>query len=116
MRKLNILLTVSLLVIPTLVLLSGCQEKQASSENVKMNKLLAEENIRLETELDNRNKVIFDQLKSLEKCAQEKIDIKKENKQMLDFLTKQVIDGLETKVTQLEKENETLKTEIEKLK
>ena len=116
MRKLNILLIVSLLVIPTLVLLSGCQEKQASSENAKMNKLLADENIRLETELADRDKVIFDQLKSLEKCGQEKVEAQEENKKVMDFFVKQIISELEAKVAQLEKENETLKTEIEKLK
>ena len=116
MRKPNILLIVSLLAIPTLVLLSGCQENQASSGDVKMNKLLAEENIRFETELANRDKVIFDQLKSLEKCGQEKIDMQKENKQMVDLFVEQIIKELETKVAKLEEENETLKTEIEKLR
>ncbi len=116
MRKLNLLIVVSLLAFPTLILLSGCLENQASSENEKMSKLLAEENLRLETELANRDETIFNQMKMLENCGQEKTDMQKDNKQAMDFLTKQIIGVLNTKAAQLEKENETLKAEIEKLR
>ena len=104
MRKFNLLLTVSLLVIPALVLLSGCQEKQALDEN-----------IRLKTELANLDKIIFSQMESLEKCGEEKKQIQQRSGQVMEpFMD--LFEKLNTKAIQLEKENEALRNEIEKFK
>ena len=97
MKKNNILLVISLLTIPALILLSGCQEKQASSGNAKMNKLLAEENMRLETELANRDEILLDQIKMLQKCGQEKVEMQKKTEEITSFLMQQVNSELKIK-------------------
>ena len=90
MRKLDTLLVVSLLAIPALLFLSGCQEKQASSGNTKMSKILAEENIQLKAELADCDKTISEKTKMLEQCAQEKADIQKKADEAIGFLMKQM--------------------------
>ena len=98
----------SLLTIPAIIFLSGCQEKQASSETGKMSKLVAEENLHLTEELANSNKIILDQKNLLQKCEMEKTAREIETEEFLSILMQSIVD--------LRKENKALKAELEKIK
>ena len=62
-----------------------------------MNKLLAEENMRLETELANRDEILLDQIKMLQKCGQEKVEMQKKTEEITSFLMQQVNSELKIK-------------------
>jgi len=115
MKKLNLLLVVSLLTIPTLFFLSGCQENQTSSSELKMTKLLAEENSSLEKDLANRDKMILNQMNLLQNCEQEKAEQQQKADESMTFLMQKIVGELKTQVDQLQMENQELKTKLDKI-
>ena len=98
-----------------IMLIAGCEEEQRIS-STKRSRLIAQENMQLKKDLDNRNRKIEKQKELLDECMQEKKVLQKESKRNIQEQVKGVFDAVFEENIKLREENKKLKAQIEKLK
>jgi len=107
-----------------LILTGGCGPKETPS--IKKSRIIAAENIELRKELDRRNKEIEvlkaqysqkidEQREQLQKCLQEKEELKEKSRQNIRNQVKGVLDTVLEENKKLREENTKLKAQVEKL-
>ena len=108
------------------MLIAGCDEEQ-NLPDMKRNRLIAAENMRLTKELERRDKEIKKQKELhnkkneqqqtlLEKCLKEKNAWKEKAQQNIQEQVDKVLVAVMEQNAKLREENESLKAQIEKLK
>ena len=98
-----------------ITLIAGCEE-EANLPDTKRGRLIAAENMRLQKELERRDKENKQQQGQLEKCLQEKNAWKEKAQQSIRKQVDSVLTAVMEKIEELSKENESLKAQIEQLK
>jgi len=108
----TLVLTIGIVFVITL--LAGCQEQSIS--DTRKSRLIADENKQLKQQLARRDREIEKQKELLEKCLEEKKNLKT----MLQGQVKNLMEGALEKVSreraEFRKENEGLRAQIEELK
>ncbi|MCD4831870.1 MAG: hypothetical protein K8R02_08740 [Anaerohalosphaeraceae bacterium] len=99
------------------VFVCGCQEQaQSPSATSRHNRLVGNENLRLQNELQSCQATIENQKRLLAKCKQEKKKIQSEASTTADFLLKTLPEETMAKNARLTAENEKLLKRIAELK
>ena len=105
-----IVLAVSIMIV---LLIVGCEEQNLS--NPKKARLVADENIRLQKQLEQRDDEIEKQRELLEKCLQEKNALEKMAHENIQGMRDNAFKGLIEESKKLRQENEQLKARIAQL-
>jgi len=94
-----------------LVFTWGCEK-----ENVRMGKLIANENRQLKDQLNEKQAEIDNQKQLLNKCLEEKKVLQQQQRKGLEDMLSQLVGGFTEETRKLREENAGLKRQIEELK
>lgn len=104
-----------LAVVVTGLLMAGCEEEQASAD-VKMHRLIAEENRQLKKQMDTLKSQMQQQKEQLSQCEQERQKYKENFDETLEERIDQLMTISSQATSELMAEIERLKAELAKLK
>ena len=94
-----------------LVFTWGCEK-----ENVRMGKLIADENRQLKDQLTEKQQEIDNQKELLNKCLEEKKVLQERQREDLEDILSQLVGGFTEESRKLREENAGLRKQIEELK
>ena len=89
----------------------GCEK-----ENVRMSKLIADENRQLKGQLKEKQQEIDNQKQLLNKCLEEKKGLQQQEREGLEGMLSQLVGGFTEESRKLREENAGLRKQIEELK
>jgi outer membrane murein-binding lipoprotein Lpp len=95
-------------------LLAGCNGQDGT--NQRKARLQSDEIYQLKQQIAQLNAEIQKQNNLIQQCQQEKLDVEKKTDESVQFLMTNVLDDLQKQNKQLQEENVSLKTDLDKLK
>lgn len=113
MKKVTPIAVVLTVFLSVLVLNSGCEEEQ-NQPDVRKSRLITDENFRLTTELERRNRQLDKQIKLLEECRQEREKFEKGSGELTTSIMN-AFGECKKKNLQLQEENKNLKAKLKQL-
>lgn len=98
----------------TIAFMAGCEQQNVS--NAKQERLIADENMQLKKQLEQKDTELQKQASLLEKCEKEKTFLKDRSREANRDLLEKVMGNISEREKVTRQENESLKLQVEELK